>query len=124
MAGRFDKLKKNLLADGIIDANEVATLRAELYADGIVDKEEAELFFELNDATSGAANDPSWQALFVEAISDFLLKDVKTPGEIDDDEAEWLVAHIIKDGQLDENEKALVKNLKAKAKKISPKLTI
>ena len=121
---KFDELKKNLLADGIIDAEEVKTLKAELYADGIIDKDEAEFLFELNDATSGAANDPSWQALFVEALSDYLLKDEVSPGEIDDEEAEWLVSHIEKDGEYDDNEKALITNIKAKAKVISPKMTI
>ena len=47
-----------------------------------------------------------------------------SPDEIDDAEAVWLVAHIVKDGEYDENEKALVKNIKAKAKKVSPKLKI
>jgi hypothetical protein len=122
VAKKYAKLKKDLLADGKIDKEEVETLRKELYADGVIDKEEAELLFELNDATSGAKNDPGWKKLFVEAISDFLLKDEKSPGVIDDDEAVWLVKHIEKDGEYDANEKALVKNLKEKATKVSPKL--
>jgi hypothetical protein len=119
---KYDELKKNLLADGIIDAEEVKLLRKELYADGIIDREEADLLFELNDATSGAKNDPSWQALFVEALTMHLLEDEISPGEIDDSEADWLIAHIVKDGVFDENEKALIQNLKTKAKKISPKV--
>jgi hypothetical protein len=97
-------------------------LRKELYADGVIDREEADLLFELNDATSGAANDPSWNALFVEAISDFLLKDEISPGEVDDNEAEWLLARIVKDGVFDENEKALIAALKANAKSLPEKL--
>lgn len=119
---KYDALKKGLLEDGIIDANEVAQLRKELYADGVIDQEEADLLFELNDATSGAANDPSWQALFVEALCDFLLKDEVSPGVVDDKEAEWLQARIVKDGIFDENEKALIAALKAQAKSISAKL--
>lgn len=119
---KYDELKKNLLADGIIDAEEVKQLRKELYADGVIDKEEADLLFELNDATSGAKNHPSWQALFVEAVSDFLLKDEVSPGTVDDDEAAWLLSRIEKDGVYDENEKALLKNLKANAKSLSSKL--
>ena len=121
---RYTELKKSILEDGIIDAAEVKKLRQELYADGVIDREEGELLFELNDATSGANNDPSWQAFFVEALTDHLLKDELSPGEIDDDEAMWLAAHIEKDGVYDENEKALVKNIQTKATKISPKLTI
>jgi hypothetical protein len=120
---RYDELKKKLTADGLIDAEEVMLLRKELYADGIIDREEANLLFDLNDATSGANNDPSWQALFVEALTAHLLEDKSSPGEIDDSEAEWLIARIVKDGVFDANEKALIQNLKMKAKKISMKLT-
>jgi hypothetical protein len=122
MSHRYDALKKSLLADGVIDAAEVASLRAKLFADGVIDREEADLVFDLNDATSGAKNDPSWQGLFVDAITAFLLADEKTPGVVDDDEAAWLISHIEKDGEFDDNEKALIKNLKAKAKSLSPKL--
>jgi len=118
MSHQYDELKKSLLADGVIDAAEVASLRAKLFADGVIDQEEADLVFELNDATSGAKNDPSWQTLFVDAISAYLLAD----GVVDDKEAKWLLAHIEKDGEYDQNEKALIMNLKAKAKSLSPKL--
>lgn len=119
---KYDELKKSLLADSVIDAEEVKKLRQELYADGVIDREEAELMFELNDATSGAKNDPSWQTLFVDALTSYLLEDAKSPGEIDDDEADWLIAHIEKDGTYDDHEKALLANIKAKAKKMSAKL--
>jgi uncharacterized membrane protein YebE (DUF533 family) len=116
---KFNELKKSILADGVIDEQEVKQLREVLYADGIIDKEEADFLFELNDAVSGKANHPSWKELFVEAITSFLLDDEKSPGEIDDDEAKWLLEKIQGDGKVDEVEEALLKNLKAKAKKIS-----
>jgi hypothetical protein len=121
---RFDTLKKQILEDGIIDANEVELLRKELWADGVIDREEADFLFGLNDATSGKKNAAAWKKLFVEAISAHVLDDVKSPGAIDDAEAEWLVKCIQKDGVYDENEKALLANLKAKAKKLSPRLDV
>lgn len=122
MSSDYENLKKSILEDGVIDAAEVKNLREKLYADGVIDREEADFLFDLNDATSGAKNDPSWQALFVEAISSHLLDDKTSPGEIDDAEADWLIAHVEKDGTYDDNEKALLNNLKAKAKKVSAKL--
>lgn len=110
------KMKEAILADGVIDAEEVKQLEAVLYDDGEIDKEEAELIFELNDAVSGKENDASWESLFVRAISDFLLKDEKSPGEIDDEEAAWLKAKIEGDGQLDALEYRLLHELKSKAK--------
>jgi uncharacterized tellurite resistance protein B-like protein len=117
---KLKELKKSILADGVIDEQEVKQLRDVLYADGIIDKEEAELLFELNDAVSGKSNHSSWSTLFVEAITSYLLEDEKSPGIVDDDEAKWLLDKIQGDGKIDEVEAALLKNIKAKAKKISP----
>lgn len=112
----LEQLKKELLADGIIDAAEVQELKEILYADGIIDAEEAEFLFELNDAVSGNQNHPSWTDLFVDSISNFLLEDEKTPGEIDVEEARWLLDKIKGDGIIDDTEKRLLLNLKSKAK--------
>ena len=110
---KFDELKKKILEDGIIDAEEVELLRKELYADGIIDQEEADFLFALNDATSGADNDPSWQALFAEALSDYVLKDEISPGVIDEDEATYLKSKVEADGVVDANELALLVNIAA-----------
>ncbi len=120
---KFKELKKSILADGVIDEQEVKQLREFLYADGVIDKEEADFLFELNDAVSGKENHASWAVLFVEAITSFLLEDETSPGEVDEDEAKWLIAKIQGDGKLDEIESALLNNLKAKAKKLPKSLT-
>lgn len=112
----LEALKAELLADGIIDAEEVTKLKEVLYDDGIIDKEEAEFLFDLNDAVSGKANDASWEAFFIQAIADFLLKDEVSPNEIDEKEAAWLVERIGADGKIDGTEKALLEKLKAEAK--------
>ena len=112
----LDELKKELLADGIIDADEVKELEAVLYEDGVIDKDEADFLFELNNAVSGKANAPEWKAFFVKAITSFVLEDETSPGEIDDDEAKYLYDQIKGDGQIDDIEKALLENIKAKSK--------
>lgn len=112
----LQELKANLLTDGIIDAAEVAKLKEILYADGIIDKEEADFLFELNDAVTGKNNDESWAPFFIQAICDFLLNDGVSPGEVDEDEAAWLVEKIGADGQVDGTEKALLEKLKTEAK--------
>jgi uncharacterized tellurite resistance protein B-like protein len=116
------ELKKSILADGVIDEQEVKQLREVLYADGVIDKEEAEFLFELNDAVSGKENHASWATLFVDAITSFLLEDETSPGEVDEDEAKWLIDKIQGDGKLDKIESALLQNLKAKAKKMPQSL--
>ncbi len=112
----LEQLKNELLADGIIDANEVKELKEALYADGKIDSEEAELLFELNNAVSGKENDSSWENLFIDAITNYLLEDENSPGEIDETEANWLFEKINGDGQIDGIEKNLLLNLKQKAK--------
>lgn len=112
----LEELKKELLADGVIDSAEVEKLKDELYADGIIDKEEADFLFEINDAVSGKDNAPEWNEFFTQAICDFLLNDEASPGEIDADEEAWLIAKVNNDGQVDEAEKALLSAIKAQAK--------
>ncbi len=112
----LEELKKELLADGIIDAEEVKTLESVIFEDGVVDKEEATFLFEINNAVSGKENAPEWADFFVKAITSFVLDDEKSNGEIDDDEAKYLYEQIKGDGQIDEVEKALLQNIKAKSK--------
>jgi uncharacterized tellurite resistance protein B-like protein len=118
----LEELKKELLADGKIDAEEVNKLREVLYADGKIDQEEADFLFELNDAVSDQANDPSWKAFFVEAITDYLLNDEKSPGVIDEEEGKWLEEKINNDGKLDTVERALVASLRRKSKSMPQSL--
>jgi uncharacterized tellurite resistance protein B-like protein len=117
---KLEELKKSILVDGVIDEIEVKQLREVLYADGKIDKEEADFLFELNDAVSGKANHSSWETLFVDAISGYLLED----GEIDDKEAKWLLSKIQGDGQLDKLERALLANLKSKVQKFPATLDL
>lgn len=112
----LEQLKTELLADGIIDAAEVVKLKEMFYADGIIDKAEAEFLFEVNNAVSGKKNDASWGEFFIQAIADFLLKDKNSPGEIDVDEALWLIEKIGADGKVDDIERKLLEKLERESK--------
>lgn len=112
----LEELKKELLADGIIDADEVKELEEVLYEDGVIDKDEADFLFELNNTVSGKENSPEWKDFFVKAITSFVLDDNLSNGEIDNDEAQYLYDQIKGDGQIDDNEKALLESIKAKSK--------
>ena len=112
----LEELNKELLADGIIDASEVKELEEVLYADGVIDKDEADFLFELNNAVSGKENAPEWKDFFVKAITSFVLDDDQSNGEVDEDEAKYLYKQIKGDGQIDDIEKALLENIKAKSK--------
>ena len=112
----LEELKKELLADGIIDAAEVKELEEVLYEDGVIDKDEADFLFELNNAVSGKENAPEWKNFFVKAITSFVLDDEQSNGEVDDEKAKYLYDQIKGDGKIDDIEKALLENIKAKSK--------
>ena len=112
----LELLKNELLADGIIDVGEVKELEEVLYTDGIIDKNEADFLFELNNAVSGKKNAPEWKEFFVNAITSFVLDDDQSNGEVDDNEAQYLYDQIKGDGKIDDVEKALLENIKAKSK--------
>ena len=116
MKTELEKLKKSILEDGVIDASEVTKLREILYADDMIDRDEAELLFELNDATTGKDNASEWEKFFVASLVKYLLEDPDSPGEIDPAETAWLKKRISADGQIDKLEKALLVALKAKTK--------
>lgn len=66
------------LSPGSIGAGEVDLLRRILYAyggasAGSICREEAEILFEINDATLSGDNDPAWQDFFVKAIANHVM---------------------------------------------------
>lgn len=107
-----------VIADAIIDEAEVKQLRTQFYADGVIDQEEADAMFEINDACTGNDNHESYKTLFVEVLSDFVLKDEKTPGVVDAEEGQYLVDKIGADGQVDDQEKALLTHIRDNATSI------
>jgi uncharacterized tellurite resistance protein B-like protein len=122
MNQKLEKLFKEVTADGKIDGDEVAKMKKVLYEDGKIDQEEADFLFKVNDTVSDADNHPGWRKLFIQAISDFLLKDETSPGEVDKIEATWLINKIQGDGVVDGAEKELLLYLHKHAKKIDSKL--
>lgn len=185
-------------APSMISPGDVAILRQVIYAPGspggfIVTREEADLLYDLKDATESAENAPAWHDLFVKAIGSHLLfprnapkvPDIETArareawlnerrgignflaavgksvarldvpvGEawrdidlfgaesekadqqkeearlkealalevIDAEEAKWLSKRLHHDGELDEDERALLAFIKENARKIDPAL--
>ena len=122
MTKPLSELLADIVEDGIVDVDEVVRIRERLYADGIIDREEADFLFGVNDAVSGNDNDPGWQTLFVEALTNHVLEDEISPGEVDDDETEYLISKIEADDRVDDVELALLVNIIAQATKTTDKL--
>ena len=187
---------------GMVDAADVELIKRAIYAPATaggvtVTRLEAEVIFDIDRATDGAANDPAWKQLFVYAIGNHLmfprshtpppsaaevtrreewlkerrgigglLKDIGTGGvnlgtgkidlgsrfnlalkamegpvrerdldaetreakiayereTVDEEEADWLIARLMRDGELHENEKALLTFIRNTSPNIHPSL--
>jgi len=112
------ELVRNIIADGVVDTEEVEMLKKELYADGVIDREEADALFEINDAVSGNGNCPEWGEFFAQAIGDHVLKDEETPGVVDEAEGDYIVSKIEGDNQVDKVEVKLLTYLDDNAESI------
>ena len=84
---------------GVIDAADVETIKRVIYGPGgggsyTITRREAELLFELNNATAEKKNAPSWRKMFVDAVGNFLMFPRAAPRVVDADEAKrreaWL----------------------------------
>ena len=104
-----------LLADGVIDDNEVKILRKHLYEDGKIDKKEVEFLADLRDQAQkklkGGPLSPGFEKFFFKAVEDYILED----GEISTAEANWLQKMLWADGKIDDGEKKFLTGLKKKA---------
>lgn len=99
MSMHFRDLAEQAATDGAITANEILALRRDGWSDGKMDAEEAEAIFVLNDHVAPAT--PEWVDFFVEALGEFVVNQAAPKGYVDAAQADWLIARIDRDGQLE-----------------------
>src|SRR4051812_9397363 len=88
-----------LTGKGRITADDVQLLRAEVFRDGIATRAEAESLFALH--ASCLDQSAAWPAFFVEAVTDYIVHQEKPYGYISEDNADWLIRAISRDGMVD-----------------------
>jgi hypothetical protein len=77
-------------AKASLTADDALTLRQIVYGDGVdVNQAEAETLFRLN-ADAGEIS-PEWRALFIEATTDYVVREQEPMGYVDDAKAQWLI---------------------------------
>ena len=89
-------LLTEIKAAGTITDKDVVRLRMAIFPDGVVTPDEAEDLFSLNDAATDVY--PAWRDLFVEAMTDYVVRQMHPEGYVDDAGAKWLIARIGADG--------------------------
>ncbi|MCP4329086.1 MAG: hypothetical protein GY791_11680 [Alphaproteobacteria bacterium] len=88
------------LADkGAITEDDVRALRRDIFADGVADRREAELIFRI-DRTVPAKHE-SWNAFYVEALTDHVVWKVEPKKYVSEENARFLIDNICADGRID-----------------------
>ncbi|TPI35723.1 hypothetical protein FJW07_23075 [Mesorhizobium sp. B3-1-9] len=82
-----------------ITAEDVTMLRREVFADGVVGRGEAEALFALDQTARDKCGE--WAPFFVEAVTDYIVHQEKPEGYISEQNADWLVPTISRDGMVD-----------------------
>lgn len=95
MAGVF----ADIAARGRITDEDVLALRRAIYGAPAISREMVDGLFDLDHMAGDKA--PAWQALYVEAITDYLVAQEPPEGYIDEAKADWLMARILHDGHVE-----------------------
>ncbi|WP_027167362.1 hypothetical protein [Mesorhizobium sp. WSM3224] len=82
-----------------ITAEDVTMLRREVFADGVVSRGEAEALFALDQTARDKCGE--WAPFFVEAVTDYIVRQEKPEGYISEQNADWLVRTVSRDGMVD-----------------------
>lgn len=100
-----------------ITDEDVLKFRREVFEDMLVSRAEAEGVFALNNAVEDTST--SWNHFFVEVMVDYCVNQAKPHGYMSENNADWLVSQITKDGRLDTNsELELVLKIIERAKEV------
>ncbi|HEY3815104.1 MAG TPA: hypothetical protein VGL66_17945 [Caulobacteraceae bacterium] len=82
-------LLKTLDGKSTLTAEDALSVRKAIYEDGVVSQDEAEGLYTLN-ADAGVIS-PEWRMLFIEAMTDFVVRQQAPSGYIPDPRATWLI---------------------------------
>ncbi len=120
-----NQILNEILAHGKVSMEQVAKLKELVDADWVVDKDEVVTLFCANQAL--AENDDDcleWGDFFVASITKLLVQDMETPGEIDQQEGDWLGMLLERYGCGNASEKRLVKEIVKTTSKIEGKFAV
>lgn len=86
-----------IMSKGAVTPDDVLALRREVFGEIAVTDAEAEALFRIDEATAQRCSE--WRDFFLEAITDWLVRQREPTGYIDDAAADWLIARIKMDGR-------------------------
>jgi hypothetical protein len=105
-----------------LTADDAITLRQIIYGqDQMVDQAEADALFRLNADAGQLA--PEWCALFIEAMTDFVVRQQVPEGYVDDAKAEWLMGSVERGGRVRGDEIEMLVHVLEVADQVPAKLS-
>lgn len=98
MSHQMEAIIQKIEGLGHITAEVAREVARSVYQDGVVSREEAERLFQINNGLEGS--DPAWDRQFVETIKDFLITVEAPEGWCTEEEGQWLIEQINRDGRV------------------------
>ena len=114
----LQEIEQAILANGRVDGPELKALRQQLYAGGKIDRPQADFLVELHKRVQHMT--PAFEHFFYQAIKDHIL----AHGRINAEEAAWLRQMLFADGNIKDEERKFLHELKGEAKKVSPEFEV
>lgn len=112
---QYSELRKEIFHDGKITEEDIVKLKAFIHDEEGMTKVKGDFLFELKNSISPEHQIKEFKVLFINAITELLLEDEESPGEIDESEAKWLRAKMQAKGVRDELDNRLLDNLREKS---------
>src|SRR3984893_16302938 len=103
---KLRQVEKDILATGKVDGPVLESLRSELYAHTKIERPEADFLVELHKRVQHRT--PAFEQFFYQAIKDHILAD----GRIDAEETAWLRQMLFADGEIHDEERKFLHELK------------
>lgn len=109
---RLRQMEQDILANGKVDTAELEMLRQEMHAHGSIKRPEADFLVELHKRVQHLT--PAFDHFFYQAIKQHIL----AHGRIDAEESAWLRRMLFADGEIDDQERKFLHELKGEAKQV------
>ncbi len=90
---------KAFAENGSLTSEDVLTMRGQVFKDGVVSASEAKSLFRLNQKC--VAKDTAWNDFFIEALTDYVVRQAEPEGYVTVENADWLIEHISRDGRVE-----------------------
>jgi hypothetical protein len=107
---KLRQIEEDILATGKVDSHELEVLGRELFAGGKIGRREADFLVELHKRVQHVT--PAFEHFFYQAIKEHIL----AHGRIDAEETAWLRRMLFADGNIEDQERKFLHELKGEAK--------